>query len=197
MLFTFFEITILSENLIDIHNQLIKKQSGIFQLLNEKENFIIINFPQSEYSNCIITKFDNQAYILVNTFDKSKIAELESFFSSNFQISFNSIKIATDSFKKILKFNYPIIELDAICHEPIFEEISISGTDIRNNELFQLTIENCEIQKLVIYIDSIGSEKRGGVVKIFFDGKFSIIPEFKFDIIPYLFTQLLKELEIA
>lgn len=197
MLFTFFEIKSPASIVKDIHNFLAHKSYSDDPRFQEVDNSLILYFSQSGFSNCIITQFDDKPYLLANTFDISKIQKIESFLSINFQMTITPVKISTTSFKNILKLNYPIIELDAIIHEPIYEEISISGTDIQNSEFYKLIIEEGEIQKLVFYLDSIDDERIGGVIKIFHDGKISIIPELKLETIPKLFNHILKRLEIV
>ncbi|MDD1690627.1 MAG: hypothetical protein LUQ66_08210 [Methanoregula sp.] len=87
--------------------------------------------------------------------------------------------------------------MEAIIHGPILEEITISGSDIHDAEFYQLIMEKGEIRKVVVYLDTIQNLQIGAVIKIFSDGKISIIPEIQVDRVVSIFDKILKGLEIV
>jgi hypothetical protein len=197
MLFTFFKIENHSHDLNKIFNCFTNNDNIESVTWNQEKKSFQIFFNNSELSKCVVVQIADYQFLLVNTFDKEKIKNTLSFFSEVFPVSFRPIEIATNEFKKILNTDYQIVELVAIINGPITEEITLSGVDIHEAEFYQLMMEKGEIRKIVIFLPFPQNDQVGTVVKIFFDGKFSIIPEIKNDLVITIFEKIMKGLEIA
>ena len=201
MLFTFFKINNREQKRDDsphFFNELKEKieNNPTTWISDHNEDYFIFDFHTKIFCKSIIYSINEQNFLLINSFDKTKINNITSFFSESFNLFPNTMKISTNSFKKIMELKYQIVELDAIIHDPIVEEISISGTDIHDAEFYQIIMEKGEIQKITIYFDEIEGDRIGSVVKLFSDSKMSVIPELDPQELLKIFKIIVQEIAI-
>ena len=138
--------------------------------------------------------FNGNILFLFNTFENSKIENFKKLFEDIADSSFSVITFTNDSFKEIIDGDCKIVEMTAIIHDSVTDEISISGSDLKTSEFYTSIIEKGEIKKLVLYLDY--DENLNALMKIFYDGRISIIPEFEFMKVKSLVTYVLERLEI-
>jgi len=132
---------------------------------------------------------------LLNTFEKSKFDKFKKWFEDIADLSLSVITFTNYSFKEMIKGNCKIVEITAIIHDYVTDEISITGSDLQTSEFYTSIIENGEIKKLVLYLDE-DDEKLKALIKIYSDGRIIIIPELEFKQLKSLVTYVLERLEI-
>lgn len=195
MLYSFYNVDNGQINLNDIQKKLVIIEDPPLKIYRQ-EKIIFIDFQMQSNIKSIILNHREKSYVFINAFERAKIDIVTNFFKNILNINFSPVHISTDSFKKMIKLDYQIVEMDATLHDPIIEDISISGTNIHEAELYNLIMNKGEIQKIVIYFDKLNIIKIGAVVKLFAEGKINIIPEFNEDTVSIIFNKILEGLEI-
>jgi len=139
--------------------------------------------------------FESNLFFLLNTFENNKITKFKSLFENATSLSLSIMVFSSDSLKRMLNENGKIVEITAIIHDFVTDEISISGSDLRSSEFYDSIINKGEIKKLVMYLDE-PTKNLQALIKIFSDGRISIIPELEFVKVKSLLSYLLERLKI-
>ena len=181
-----------------------KNHNDLFNLLSENDeieyvlddsNELLYFSHENDFEMKIVPLIFNENFLfLFNTFENSRIENFKKWFENIADSSFSVITFTNDSFKKIIDGDCKIVEMTAIIHDCVTDEISISGSDLKTSEFYTSIIEKGEIKKLVLYLDY--DENLNALMKIFYDGRISIIPEFEFKRVKSLVTYVLERLEI-
>jgi len=165
------------------------KEGTQFNFEESRNNFCIFTFD--EIKGIVITYSEYQ-YFFLNTFNPTKISEFEEYYFKFVNDQIKRIKFNFDIFKRqIVEKKYKIIEIEAFTGDPICEEILISGADLEKSKEFQDIIHNGQIKKVVLYFQNLNQTNEGFILKIFSEGKLSIIPDFDFDYLNEFFKYLL------
>jgi len=179
------------------HNDLFNLLSGtdeIESVLDDSNELLYFNYKNDFEMNIVPLIFNGNFLFLFNTFENRRIDIFRQWFEGIANSSFSVITFTNDSFKEIIDGDCKIVEMTAIIHDSVTDEISISGSDLKTSEFYTSIIEKGEIKKLVLYLDY--DENLNALMKIFYDGRISIIPEFEFKRVKSLVTYVLERLEI-
>lgn len=178
------------------------KNEEILNFIDKRKELNVVFFGQNETlyfslpdePNVKIVPlfFDNNLFFLLNTFDIGKIEKIKLWFEHITNSPFSIFTFSNDFFKKMLDENDKIVEINAVIHDFITDEISISGSDLHSSEFYETIIKKGEIKKIVLYLD----EPEQALIKVFYDGRISIIPELDFAKVKSLMIYLLKRLNI-
>jgi len=160
---------------------------------NENNDIFYFHYIPEKEILVIPIPFEQKLAFLINTFEKDKVLSFISSFKNIISLDISRVHFKNQSFKNIVSSNCSVVEISAIVNDSMLEEISISGSDIKNSEFYKMILDNGEINKIVLYLDV---DHFNCVVKVFVDGKISIIPELNSNQTKLVFSHLLKRLEI-
>lgn len=175
--------------------KVLSETNEINPVFDDKKELLYLNYNTDFELKVIPLFFNESLFFLLNTFEKSKIDNFKIWFEGITDSPLSEITFTNDSFKGMINGNGKIVELTAIIHDYVTDEISISGSDLKSSEFYTSIIEKGEIKKIVLYLDE-PDENLKALLKIFYDGRISIIPELEFKQIKSLITYVLKRLKI-
>lgn len=193
MLFKIVKITSSKKN-----DDLLKFLSGTNEIdtfFDDKNEILYFSYDDDFKMKVVPLFFNGNFLFLLNTFEKRKIDNFKIWFEDIADSLLSVINFTNDSFKEMINGNCKIVEMTAIIHDNVTDEISISGSDLQTSEFYTSIIEKGEIKKLVLYLDD-DDENLKALMKIFYDGRISIIPELEFKQVKSLVTYVLERLEI-
>lgn len=194
MLFKIVKITS-SKNNDDLLN-LLSETDKISPIFDERNNLLYFSYDNGFNIKVVPLIFNGNFLFLLNTFENSKIDNFKIWFEDIADSLLSVITFTNDSFKEMINGNCKIVEMTAIIHDNVTDEISISGSDLKTSEFYTSIIEKGEIKKLVLYLDDDDDGNLKALMKIFYDGRISIIPELEFKKVKSLVTSVLERLEI-
>ena len=192
MLFKIVKITS-DKNHNDLSN-LLSDNDEIESVLDDSNELLYFSHENDFEMKIVPLIFNENFLFLFNTFENRRIEFFKKWFENIADSSFSAITFTNNSFKEIINGDCKIVEMTAIIHDSVTDEISISGSDLKTSEFYTSIIEKGEIKKLVLYLDY--DENLNALMKIFYDGRISIIPEFEFKRVKSLVTYVLERLEI-
>ena len=192
MLFKIVKITS-DKNHNDLSN-LLSDNDEIESVLDDSNELLYFSHENDFEMKIVPLIFNGNFLFLFNTFENRRIEFFKKWFENIADSSFSAITFTNNSFKEIINGDCKIVEMTAIIHDSVTDEISISGSDLKTSEFYTSIIEKGEIKKLVLYLDY--DENLNALMKIFYDGRISIIPEFEFKRVKSLVTYVLERLEI-
>jgi len=193
MLFKIVKITSNKKN--DDLLKFLSETSEIDTFFDEKNEILYFSYDDDLKMKVVPLFFNGNFLFLLNTFEKRKIDNFKIWFEDIADSLLSVINFTNDSFKEMINGNCKIVEMTAIIHDNVTDEISISGSDLQTSEFYTSIIEKGEIKKLVLYLDD-DNENLKALMKIFYDGRISIIPELEFKQVKSLVTYVLERLEI-
>ena len=175
--------------------KVLSETNEINPVFDDNNKLLCLNYNTEFELKVIPLFFKEDLFFLLNTFEKRKIDNFKTWFEGITNSSFSLITFTNNSFKGMINENGKIVELTAIIHDYVTNEVSISGSDLKSSEFHTSIIEKGEIKKIVLYLDDdVGDLK--ALIKIFSDGRIGIIPEFEFEKAKSLVTYVLERLEI-
>lgn len=195
MLFTIIEVVNDKVDASEILTRLLDLPE-IFPSYSENKTLLYFTYNSENNLICIPIIFRKKLFLLLNTFDGEKAQTFKSFIQTNIGLSMSNKELHNDSFKNLINSKSKIVEISAIINDQIVEEISISGSDLQNSSLYDLIMDKGHIRKIVLYADEIGTDKIAALVKIFSDGKFSIIPEIDIGTVVSLVSDLFERFKL-
>lgn len=193
MLFKIVKITSSKKN--DNLLTFLSETNEIDTVFDDRNEILYFSYDDDYKMKVVPLIFNDNFLFLLNTFENSKIDNFKIWFEDIADSLLSVITFTNDSFKEMINGNCKIVEMTAIIHDNVTDEISISGSDLQTSEFYTSIIEKGEIKKLVLYLDD-DDENLKALMKIFYDGRISIIPELEFKKVKSLVTYVLERLEI-
>jgi hypothetical protein len=176
--------------------------STVYNEFNEIRYFVLTNKIQAKITP-ISSSFS--LFFVIDTFEDTIIEKFKLCFENLTSLSLLIITFPSNSLKKVIYKDqlelkiFKLIEINAIFHDQALDEVTVSGPDINSKENIMTLLSEGEINKVVLSFDypisPVFTISVSPLIKIYADGRISIIPELEAEQVMIILLFLLNKFD--